>query len=58
VLEPVGDPEEDTRLLKYWGKSGPILNDRGDVVRLTNLRGVEIDCLAFGTGSCTTAAAR
>ena len=58
VLEPVGDPEEDTRLLKYWGKSGPILNDHGDVVRLTNLRGVEIDCLDYGTGSCATAAAR
>lgn len=51
-VDVVGDPDEDTRLLKSWGKPGPILNDRGDLVRLTNLRGTELDCYAFGAATC------
>jgi endonuclease YncB( thermonuclease family) len=51
-VKVVGDPEEDERLIKYWGKPGAILNDSGDVVRLTNLRGTEIDCYAFGAATC------
>jgi endonuclease YncB( thermonuclease family) len=51
-VDVVGDPEEDTRLVKSWGKAGPILNDHGDVVRLTNLRGSELDCYAFGAAAC------
>lgn len=52
MVQVVGDPEEDTRLVKYWGKPGTILNDGGDVVRLTNLRGTVLDCYAFGTATC------
>jgi endonuclease YncB( thermonuclease family) len=51
-VEVVGDPDEDTPLVKSWGKPGPILSDRGDVVRLTNLRGTELDCYAFGAATC------
>jgi endonuclease YncB( thermonuclease family) len=51
-VQVVGDPEEDTRLLKSWGKPGTILTDAGDVVRLTNLRGTELDCYAFGAATC------
>ena len=51
-VEVVGDPDEDGRLVKYWGKPGPIFNDGGDSIRLTNLRGGLIDCYAFGTATC------
>jgi endonuclease YncB( thermonuclease family) len=51
-VDVVGDPDEDAPLVKFWGKAGPILNDRGDVVRLTNLRGTELDCYAFGAATC------
>jgi endonuclease YncB( thermonuclease family) len=48
----VGDPDEDERLVKSWGKPGPILEDAGDVVRLENLRGTLTDCYAFGAATC------
>jgi endonuclease YncB( thermonuclease family) len=51
-VQVTGDPEEDSRLVKYWGKPGTILDDHGDVVRLTNLRGVVIDCFAYGAATC------
>jgi endonuclease YncB( thermonuclease family) len=47
-----GDPAEDTRLEKYWGESGAFLNDRGDRVLLSSLRGVVVDCYAYGTVAC------
>lgn len=60
VLEPgdeltiivQGDPAEDSSLEKHWGKDRPILNNGGDKVRLSSFRGVELDCYAYGTGSC------
>jgi endonuclease YncB( thermonuclease family) len=60
ILEPgeqmriwtTGDPGEDTRLEKHWGETGPFLNDGGDRVRLSSLRGIVLDCYAYGTGSC------
>lgn len=52
VVQTGGDPEEDTPLVKHWGKPGAILRDRGDVVRLTSLRGVEVDCFAYGDATC------
>ena len=51
-VQVTGDPEEDSRLFKYWGKPGTILDDHGDIVRLTNLRGVVIDCFAYGAATC------
>lgn len=47
-----GDPAEDTRLQKNWGETGSILRDAGDTVRLSSLRGLVIDCLAYGDASC------
>jgi endonuclease YncB( thermonuclease family) len=47
-----GDPGEDTALEKHWGETGPILNDPGDSVRLSSLRGTLLDCYAYGSGSC------
>jgi endonuclease YncB( thermonuclease family) len=47
-----GDPVDDTRLRKSWGKPGPILDNGGDKVRLTSLRGIVLDCYAFGDASC------
>ena len=52
TVDTQGDPDEDMRLEKAWGKPGPILNDAGDVVRLSSLRGVQIDCVAIGAGAC------
>jgi endonuclease YncB( thermonuclease family) len=48
----VGDPAEDTRLEKYWGEVGPILNNGGDKVRLKSLRDIVLDCYTWGNGSC------
>jgi endonuclease YncB( thermonuclease family) len=47
-----GDPGEDTRLEKHWGETGAFLNNGGDRVRLASLRGVVLDCYAYGTGTC------
>ena len=47
-----GDPGEDTRLEKHWGETGAFLNDPGDRVRLSSLRGVLVDCYAYGSGVC------
>jgi hypothetical protein len=47
-----GDPAEDTALEKYWGEVGPILNNGGDKVRLSSLRGIQVDCVTWGSGSC------
>jgi endonuclease YncB( thermonuclease family) len=52
TVDTRGDPDEDTRLEKHWGRATPILNDGRDVVRLSSLRGVQIACVAIGTGVC------
>jgi endonuclease YncB( thermonuclease family) len=51
-IEIEGDPAEDTRLEKHWGETGPILNNRGDKVRLSSFRDIVLDCYTYGTGSC------
>jgi endonuclease YncB( thermonuclease family) len=51
-VDTVGDPEENEPDLLHWGNPGPILTDSGDVVRLTNLRGVQLDCYAYGAATC------
>jgi endonuclease YncB( thermonuclease family) len=47
-----GDPGEDSALEKHWGETGAFLNDGGDRVRLSSLRGIVLDCYAYGTGTC------
>jgi hypothetical protein len=51
-VDTVGDPDENEPDFLHWGNPGPILNDRGDTVRLTNLRGVQLDCFAYGAATC------
>ena len=52
TISVLGDPAEDSRLEKSWGRPGPILGNGGDRVRVTSFRGVELDCYAYGTASC------
>jgi endonuclease YncB( thermonuclease family) len=47
-----GDPAEDTPLEKHWGETGAFLNNGGDRVRLSSLRGIMLDCYAYGSGTC------
>ena len=51
-IEVGGDPAEDTTLVKHWGQTGSILTDAGDTVSLESLRGVVLDCYAYGSGTC------
>ena len=51
-LKVIGSPANDTRLVKYWGKSKYILNDSGDKVRLRTATNIGIDCYAWGSMSC------
>ena len=52
TIDVLGDPAEDTRLEKHWGETGPILNNGGDKIRVSSFRGVQLDCYAYGSGSC------
>jgi endonuclease YncB( thermonuclease family) len=52
TLEVEGSPGADTRLVKHWGKTKRILDDSGDVVQLESLRGITLDCFAYGNASC------
>lgn len=47
-----GDPAQDTRLRRSWGETGPILNNRGDTLRLATFTGIELGCYAFGEAVC------
>jgi endonuclease YncB( thermonuclease family) len=51
-VEVEGDPGQDTRLLKHWGETGTILDNRGDVIRLENFTGGTIGCYAYGNKTC------
>jgi Lamin Tail Domain len=51
-IDVLGDPAEDSRLEKHWGRTSSILNNGGDKVRLSSFRGIELDCYAYGSGSC------
>jgi ApbE superfamily uncharacterized protein (UPF0280 family) len=52
TLDVQGDPAQDSPLHKYWGRTGAILNNGGDKVRLATFRGVVVGCYAYGTASC------
>jgi hypothetical protein len=51
-VEVRGDPAQDTRLERHWGKTKSILNNGGDRVRLESLRYVGIACTSWGDSSC------
>ena len=44
--------KDDSRLIRYWNTSGPILNNGGDSVQLRRYDDVVMACEAWGTGSC------
>jgi endonuclease YncB( thermonuclease family) len=52
TIDVLGDPIEDSRLEKHWGRPRAILNNGGDSVRVSSFRGVVLDCYAYGTASC------
>jgi endonuclease YncB( thermonuclease family) len=52
TIDVLGDPVEDSRLEKHWGRPRAILNNGGDKVRISSFRGVVLDCYAYGTASC------
>lgn len=39
-------------LVRYWGKTGPILNNSGETVSLRTYDDIEVDCFQWGTGRC------
>ena len=47
-----GDPEENTELDKYWGMTGPILNNNGDSATLSTYTDIPLACTAYGSKSC------
>jgi endonuclease YncB( thermonuclease family) len=51
-IDIVGDPEQDTRLDKSWGETGPILRNPGDTIRLKTYNEIQIACYAYGDRSC------
>ena len=52
TIDVQGDPLEDSRLEKHWGRPRAILDNGGDKVRVSSFRGVVLDCYAYGTASC------
>ncbi len=52
VLEVRGSPDGDSRLVKHWGRPGPILDDRGDAVSLRTPAGIALACSAWGSAAC------
>jgi micrococcal nuclease len=47
-----GSPGDSERLVRYWGKTKYILNDRGDRVALRTQTNIFIDCYAWGSERC------
>jgi endonuclease YncB( thermonuclease family) len=47
-----GDPAEDTATDKYWGMTGQILDNSGDVASLDTYNDIRIACTAYGSKSC------
>jgi endonuclease YncB( thermonuclease family) len=51
-IDVEGDPDDDTRLVRHWGKPGEILANRGDRVSLQTFSGIRLACDAWGSSSC------
>ena len=51
-IQTGGSPQQDTRLFRHWGQPDPILDNAGDVVRLTTFDEIDLDCFAWGRGAC------
>jgi endonuclease YncB( thermonuclease family) len=48
-----GVPDEDQPLVKYWGNDGPMLNNRGDKVKLSTFDYIDVGCDSWGSASCS-----
>jgi hypothetical protein len=51
-IEANGDPADDTRLVRHWGYSDPILPDEGDAAKVATYDDVVVACTAWGDGRC------
>jgi endonuclease YncB( thermonuclease family) len=47
-----GNPDNNTRLRRYYGFNGPMLTDSGQMVRLQTYNDIEIACDSWGNFSC------
>ena len=45
-------PADDTATDRYWGMTGPILDNGGEVATLSTYNDIELACTAFGSKSC------
>jgi endonuclease YncB( thermonuclease family) len=51
-VDVMGDPSQDTRLVRHMGIDGPYLPDRGGAVSLTTFDEIVLDCDSWGSGKC------
>jgi endonuclease YncB( thermonuclease family) len=47
-----GNPDNNTRLRRFYGFNGPMLTDSGQMVRLQTYNDIEIACDAWGNFNC------
>jgi endonuclease YncB( thermonuclease family) len=47
-----GNPDNNTRLRRFFGFKGPMLTDSGQIVRLQTYNDIEIACTAWGKFNC------
>jgi hypothetical protein len=51
-IEAGGDPADDTRLVRHWGYSRPVLIDGGDVAKVSTYDDIVVACTAWGDARC------
>jgi endonuclease YncB( thermonuclease family) len=51
-IDVMGDPSQDTRLVRHMGIDGPYLPDRGGAMSLTTFDEIVLACDAWGSGKC------
>jgi hypothetical protein len=51
-IDVQGDPDDDTPRRLHWGKTGPILRNDGDTVRLVTFTDIGIACADWGDEAC------
>ena len=47
-----GDPADDTATERYWGMTGPILDNGGEIATPSTYNDIQLACTAFGSKSC------
>lgn len=51
-MDVQGNPDNNTRMRRYYGFNGPMLTDSGQMVRLQTYNDVEIGCDSWGNFNC------